>query len=394
MLKRLLAGALFGAGATLLAAAEAGDRLDLKYMYYWDRNRVWNHTPTFAFLKQLPNHLSFKWNQEVDVVSGASRRLGLRNIGRTGENEKKLDGISGASRREVRHSEQATLAYANQGRTASASFYYSDENDYTSYSPAASAGWDFNDRNTTVSAAWSLFFDAFRPQAGFEGLGGDRRIQSFSLGLTQVVTPLSLVSVGIHPIRSSGYLGHPYNPVITDSGAMLQERLPDSKWSAALTGKWIQGWRLGERLGSLHAEARWYRDDWRLSSGTLDLQGYQYLREGTWVRLRARYYRQGAAAFWKDTYAGNEAYRTADIRFSGFSSLTLGLKIASAFPESWAESALLPDRWDLGYDHAVRDTRGEMPRGGSLRPFLHYQLYDPDQYYLQGTLMAGLAFDL
>ena len=52
---------------------------------------------------------------------------------------------------------------------------------------------------------------------------------------------------------------------------------------------------------------------------------------------------------------------------------------------------VLPDRWDVGYDHGVRDTKGE---GDGIRPLSHYQLYGTDQYYLQGTFMAGLGFDL
>jgi hypothetical protein len=172
---------------------------------------------------------------------------------------------------------------------------------------------------------------------------------------------------------------------------MLDEHLPDSKVSAALTAKFIQGYHLKEKLGSIHAEYRLYGDDWRLTSHTLDVQGHQYLGDALWIRLRARGYRQGAAAFYKDRYAGNETYRTADIRFSAFSSLTVGAKLGGAFPETWSERMLLPDRWDLGYDHGFRDTRGE---GDQVHPYYHYQLYDTDQYYQQGTLMVGLGFDL
>lgn len=375
------------------ASAEGGSEssVDIKYMYYWDRNEVWNHTPTVSWIQKLPGFFKFKWNQELDAVSGASRRLGLRSLGNSGDGEQAVDAVSGASRREIRHSEQAAIGYENQGKVAWGSFYYSAEYDYTSFSPAASLAWDFNDRNTTVSGSWSMFLDRFHPRGGFKGLGGDRRIQGVGLGLTQVISPLSLVSFSVNPIFSSGYLGHPYNPVITDSGAMLEEALPDSKVSAALTAQFIQGYRLGEKLGSVRFEARHYRDDWRLASNTLDVQWHQYITEGLYLRLRARGYNQGAAAFYKKSYAGDERYRSADIRFGEFSSLTLGAKVAGAFPESWAESRLLPDRWDIGYDHGVRDTKGD---GDGVHPFTRYQLYDPDQYYLQGTMMAGIGFDL
>lgn len=386
-----LALLLSGAAVAPVMAADDGSSLDLKYMYFWDRNKVWNHTPAFTWIQKLPGYLRFKWTQEFDAVTGASRRLGLRNVGRLGGNDTLLDGLSGASRREIRHSEQPALEYSNRGTVASGSFYYSHEHDYTSYSPAVGLARDFNDRNTTVSASYALFLDDFHPVGPFRGQGGKRRIHAANLGVAQVVSPLSLFSVTVSPIRSTGYLGHPYNPAITATGAMLAEELPDSKLSAAFTGKWIQGWRWGERLGSAHMEFRHYRDDWRLASNTLDVHLHQYVAEGTYVRLRARGYDQGAAAFWKDAYAGNETYRTADIRFSSFSSLILGLKVASVFPDSWAESPLLPDRWDIGYDHGVRDTRGQ---GDGVRPLSHYQFYGTDQYYMQGTFMAGLGFDL
>ena len=372
-------------------AAEGGSGLDIKYMYYQDRNEVWNHTPSFAFFRRIASRLRFQWNQELDAVSGASRRLGLANTGRLGEDSTRgVDGVSGASRREIRHSEQATLAWEDNGRSAAASFYFSDENDYRSYAPAASASWDFNDRNTTLSAAWSLFLDSFRPTGGFAGQGGDRRIQSLKAGLTQLVSRLSLFSVSVHPIRSTGYLGHPYNPVVAADGAMITEELPDRKLSVALTGTWIQGYVFRDLLGSVHVEARHYRDDWRLVSNSLDVKWHQYLVEGTYLRLRARLYRQGSAGFYKASYAGDEVYRTSDIRFSPFQSLTFGAKLASRFPESWSESALLPDRWDIGYDHGARDTEGQ---GNAVHPFFNYQLHDAGTFYRQGTFMAGLGFD-
>lgn len=383
--------AAFSSRARASEAAQGDQGLDFKYMYYWDRNGVWNHTPAFAFFRQIASAWKFQWNQELDAVSGASRRLGLRNIGRLADNDLKLDGISGASRREIRHSEQATLAFSDHGREAAAAFYFSDENDYRSYSPSLSGSLDFNERNTTVGGSVAAFFDDMHPTGSFRGLGGKRGILTLTGTLAQILTPLTLGGLTVNVIHSSGYLGHPYNPAFTTGGALILENLPDRKTAVAVSGQIIQGFHLGERLGSLRLEARHYRDDWKLVSNTADLQWYQYVGDETYVRLRARGYRQGAAAFAKDAYDGNEVYRTPDIRYFAFSSLTLGFKIGSAFPESWGESALLPDRWDIGYDHGIRDTKGEED---GIHPVYHYQLFPTDEYYVQGTLMAGLSFDL
>ena len=391
MLKPRAVLCLLALAASAARAQPEGDKLDLKYMYYWDRNGVWNHTPAISLWKSLSRTLSLRWNQEMDLVSGASRRLGMRNIGREGDNQLVLDGISGASKREVRHSEQAALHFAEEGRTATASFYFSQETDYTSYAPAVAASWDFHQRNTTLGAGLELFFDELHPVGPFADLGGTRRLTSGTVSLTQVVTRTSLAALTANLIHSTGVLGHPYNPVILANGSLLLERLPAGKLSAALGAQWIQGFHLAGRLGSLRLESRYYRDTWELASGTADLQWYQYLAGQTYVRLRARGYMQGAAAFYREAYAGDEAYHTADLRYAAFSSLTLGFKLGSTFPDSWLDTPLLPDGWDISYDHGMRDTRGEETRA---TPFYHYQLFASDEYYLQGTLMAGIRFDL
>lgn len=369
-----------------------GDALDFKYMYYWDRNGVWDHTPALAYLKRLASDWSLKWQLELDAVSGASRRLGLRNVGRQGDNILVLDGISGASRREVRFSQKATVArHGREGRAAYGSFYTSFEDDYTSLAPSVGGAWDFNARNTTLAGEATLFFDDLEPRGGFTGMGGSRRIAVADLTLTQVLTRFSLAGITVSPILAEGYLGHPYNPVTLANGSLVLENLPDMKSSLAVAGRFIQGYRLGRWLGSARLEARYYRDTWELASGTADFQVYQYVSESAFFRLRARGYAQTPAAFAKERYDGSELYRTADIRFFGFSSLTLGLKIGAAFPASWGDSPALPDRWDLGYDHGIRDTRGEE---GTGEPLYHYQLFPEDEYYQQGTFMLGLGFDL
>jgi hypothetical protein len=360
-------------------------------MYFWDRNGVWNHTPALAFFRKIASAWTLRYDQELDYVSGASRRLGLRNIGRLGDHDLELDGISGASRREFRHSERAGAAWERDGRAASASFYFSDENDYTSYSPSVSGSLDFNERNTTLGGAAAVFLDDMHPTGPFRGLGGSRRIVTLTATLAQVLSPLTLGGLTLDLIRSTGFLGHPYNPAITAGGDLLLENLPDRKTALALSGQIIQGFHLGGMLGSLRLDARWYADDWRLQSGTADVQWYQYVAEETYVRLRVRGYGQTAAAFARPAYAGDEVYRTGDIRYYGFSSVLAGLKIASSFPESWSARAWLPHRWDLSYDHGIRGTKGE--RDG-VTPMFHTQVFPRDEYYLQGTLMAGLSFDL
>jgi hypothetical protein len=179
------------------------------------------------------------------------------------------------------------------------------------------------------------------------------------------------------------------------AGQMMTEQVPDAKQAGALAAQLVQGFRIGESLGSLNLDFRRYQDDWGIKSTTLDAKLSKHVTETAYFRLRARYYNQTGAMFAKEYYAGNEALRTADIRFFPFTSWLLGAKISAAFPEDWERSGLLPDRWDLKFDYTFRDTRGDkIPQSAGEPRSLRYQLYGPDETYTQGVIMAGLVFDL
>jgi hypothetical protein len=176
---------------------------------------------------------------------------------------------------------------------------------------------------------------------------------------------------------------------------MMLESVPNQKQGGAVSGQIVQGFRLGDRLGSLNLDYRRYVDSWGLKSNTVDAKLSQYFTETAYVRFRVRYYKQSGAAFARDFYAGDEVYRTADIRWFPFTNWLGGIKLSAAFPEAWGQSAFLPDRWDIKFDYTLRDTRGDKVAQGQNEPrSIHYQLYGPSEEYAQGVIMAGLVFDL
>lgn len=374
-------------------AAEGGGTLQLKHEYFWDRNGVWNHTPAFSLDWILARKWSFTWEQELDIVTGASRRLGADKVGLTGEGG--VDAVSGASKVEIRHSENPGITYASKGVVASASLYASRENDYSSLAPAVSLAWDFNERNTTIGGSLSEFFDDYRPNGPYASQGGKKRIRSVGATLAQSLTPLTLVGMTGTYIRSWGYLGHPYNPPLDSAGVLTTETVPHRREAGAVAGQIVQGYHLAGRLGSINLDMRRFQDSWGIKSSTADMKVSQYFTEGGFIRLRARWYNQTGALFAKESYAGTEAYRTADIRFFPFTSVLVGAKLSMACPEGWGDYALLPDRWDVKYDQTIRNTLGDRPgtgAPGSQRVL--YQLYGPDERYMQGVLMLGLLFNL
>ena len=397
MLKRSLVLA-WACGAAALA--EDGDRMDAKFESFHDRNDVTALSPVVSIQKSVSDHLSVQAEGQFDAVSGASRQWGTSGSGQnpppdvvsgaSGSSSTVshvLDGVTGASGKgnwEIRDGGRLGATWSDQGRVLSGGLYASTENDYRSFSPSVSGSWDLGERNTTVSAGASWFFDRMDPYGAW-GLvgGGSKRVQSYDAGIAQILTPLLLVGANATFTRTTGYIGHPYNPVSTADSGMVAENLPRAKDALALAGQAIQGYRTGGLLGSLDAEYRWYSDSWGLGSNTVTLRLNQHVSDATVVRLQARWYEQTGAAFSKATYRGDELYRTADIRFFPFDSYLVGAKLASEFPEDWTSP--FPRRWDLSYDHLWRDTHGN--------PLL-YQFYSPGSWYTQWTFRLGLSWDL
>jgi hypothetical protein len=379
-------------------AGDEGDRLDTKVELFRDRNDVTAVSPVFLLTKGVGNHVSVEWEGQWDAVTGASRKMGRAVVGGGSQpgvdavSGASLDGVSGASGKgdwESRYGSRVTGVYSNQGRVFSAGIYASRENDYQSVSPSVGGAWDFAERNTTLSWGASWFFDKSFPYGAWAQYGGGpKRVQSYNVGLTQILTPLSLFGVNATYTRTTGYIGHPYNPVtvaITDTpyDGLQAERLPSSKDAVALAGQFLQGFHLGERLGSASVEYRAYEDSWNLKSHTVTFKWTQHLTDATIFRLQGRWYRQWGAEFVKDAYQGDERYLTADIRFYPFSSYLAGAKLISEFPDAWPGWA--PRRWDLSYDHLWRDTHGNVQL---------YQLYPANAWYMQGTGRLGLSWDL
>ena len=378
-------------------AEEAGNSVDTRLEVYADRNDVISVAPVVAVKRLLSRLWSVNVEGELDAVTGASRQWGTDSKGgldaRSGASAK-FDGVAGASMRseggepmpEIRGGGKLSLTYSNQGRVGTVLVGGSNEHDYRSLQAGISGSWDFAERNTTLSGGVTVFIDNMSPPAPWNALGGgDKTVVSYRAGLSQILTPLTLAAVDLTLTTNDGYMGHPYNPVSTTDSGFIAERLPRSKQALAVSGQLVQGFHLGERLGSVSGEYRWTTDSWGLLSNTLDLKWNQHLTDETVVRLRGRIYDQGTASFVRDSYQGNEAYRTADIRLYAFRSWLLGIKVTSTFPEDWQKSAWLPDRWSLSYDHLWRNTRGN--------PQL-YQLYSVGSMYMQGTGAVEVGWDL
>jgi len=197
-------------------------------------------------------------------------------------------------------------------------------------------------------------------------LRGKRQDWSTQLGLTQVLTPNSLLELGFGYTRSTGYLANPYKLVYflggtlnlgddpnqplaysTGGGARLEKR-PEERNQF--------NWNLGYNQylpffdAALHFDYRLSHDDWGINTHTFEADWVQPLGSGWSVTPRVRYYSQSAADFYTpfvttlvviDPATGVEVdspytrkapkFYSSDQRLSGFGALSSGVTIAKQF---------------------------------------------------------------
>ena len=247
--------------------------------------------------------------------------------------------------------------------TVDAGLGFSSEFDYQHIGANFGLTRDFNERNTTLSAALAFASDTIKPVGGLhdplslmgdasegdddDGAGGgtDKKdVLDVLLGFTQVLGRHTLLRVNLSYSDSSGYLTDPYkilsvvDPVTGDligrtpapgasgpSGVYRFESRPDSRRKDALyaemrhdfSGKVLQ---IGYRYST---------DDWEVDSHTLESRLRLPFGESSYLEPHVRYYQQTAASFYRYSLANTTPlpqFASADARLADMSAVTVGLK--------------------------------------------------------------------
>jgi len=248
--------------------------------------------------------------------------------------------------------------------TVNAGLGFSSEYDYQHIGANFGLTRDFNQRNTTLSAALAYAQDTVKPVGGLPqplaqmtdvvdddvspGNRGDssdtKNVLDVLLGVTQVLGRHSVLRVNLSYSDSSGYLNDPYkilsvvDPVTGDligrtpapgasgpTGVYLYESRPDSRRKEALyaelrhdfSGKVLQ---VGYRYST---------DDWEVDSHTLESRLRLPFGSSSYLEPHVRYYQQTAASFYRYSLANVTPlpeFASADARLSEMDSLTFGLK--------------------------------------------------------------------
>jgi Protein of unknown function (DUF3570) len=281
----------FGAAALAVALFCGRARADrIEYTAYSFRDDARNKvaTTSFSLLKTVLEKTRILLDIELDQTTIPP-----------------LDAFTGASR-PARQSKTAFLKNRGQiiagvqqdvfaNTTLLADYYFSQEVDYRSQSFVGGITQSFAEKNFTVELLGQFTQDSVGEiRANGALLNHPKETHKGSLRITQLLTPVSYVRMGVDAQRDHGFLSDPYRTAERGTDT-LQERVPGMRYRGA---GWIEYDRfLAALAASWSAEYRYAMDDWDLKSHMVWLRFNKYITPDWIATTQYRYYIQNGIDF-------------------------------------------------------------------------------------------------
>jgi len=306
--------ALFSNG---LAGVLPDDRADVLYHLY-DGGGVEIDGPSILVRKKVGKSLSFVGNYYVDMVSSAS-----------------IDVVTTASPyTEERTQGSLGMDYLHGNTTMRVNYVSSDESDYDAQTVSFSVSQDMFGDLTTLTLGYALGDDLVR-RADDPSFQRDLDKQTYSVGITQILTKNLISTLNFETITDEGFLNNPYRSVryfdlTSDVGYSFEPELyPNTRTSNALgiRARYFLPYR-----AAIEGEYRFFTDTWDIEGHTASLS---YIHPwGDWTFTgKVRYHDQTGAHFYRDLFSRSEAtnFRGRDKELSPLQSYTFKLQAAYEF---------------------------------------------------------------
>jgi hypothetical protein len=300
------------------AVAHADDRVDSTVTFFQERRPEGRALtvvhPQVDLGVDLGSVVTLGAGYEADIVSGATPSIYA--AAKPGA----PDVVTSASDfSDTRHSGRASLGFVGARASLTLAYRYGSERDYRSHAITVAGSVDLPGKNTTFGLSYTRNIDEVcdfdngdaeplsrRPLTGQLACFTDAknamtvalpvRIDTLQATLTQNLTPVLILQLGLFGQVTQGFQGNPYRRVHVYS-VDAQESVPELRDRGAAFLK------LRLALPDLHAAAgltaRGYADTWGIDSADVEIAWYQYLGRHVLFRLRGRGYQQSAATFFK-----------------------------------------------------------------------------------------------
>tara|TARA_R110002096_G_scaffold154447_3_gene318560 strand:+ start:3325 stop:4464 length:1140 start_codon:yes stop_codon:yes gene_type:complete len=305
------------ASSQLIAGVLPEDRADALYHLY-DGGGVTIDGPSILVRKKVGKSLSVVGNYYVDMVSSAS-----------------IDVITTASPyTEEREQWSLGVDYLHANTTLRVNYVSSEESDYDAETVSFSVSQDMFGDLTTLTLGYALGDDLVRRS---DDPSFERTLdkQTYSLGLTQILTKNLISTVNFETATDEGFLNNPYRSVrYSDPGSALgysyePELYPNTRTSNALglRARYFLPYR-----AAIEGEYRYFIDTWDIEGHTAALTYIHPWRDFTFTG-KFRYHNQTGAHFYSDLFSRSEAtnFRGRDKELSPLTSYTFKLKASYEF---------------------------------------------------------------
>lgn len=329
---------------------------------------------------------------------------------------------------EVRKEGHFNLSYEWDEAAATIGGGLSSERDYESRFTNLGLRLDFDQKRTTLDMGASytnsfshalLIHDAasyisdfnFSQQtkqtADGSVIEGVREDWAGNLNLTQVVNKSALLKLGAGYTHSAGYLENPYKVVtaffLRSPGSVGADQVPGAPYAASqgnirafrenrpnnrnqltLSAGWVQHIDLLD--AAIHADYRYFFDDWGINAHTFEGDWVQPLGAGWTVTPRVRYYSQSAADFYApylvdfgnpDRFNNGGKAFSSDHRLSAYGALSGGVMLSKQLAKGI--------RLDAGFEYYTHKGSLNMGSGGED------DYADFNYYLVSGALNVNLS---
>lgn len=247
---------------------------------------------------------------------------------------------------------------------------YSDESDYTSYGPSLNYAFDFNEKNTTLTAGWSHNADQVLHGDEWKGKDAD----DFIVGVSQLLGPKTVLTANFTYGRAHGYLDDPYKGVFFDGSTIYKDPtdpsplIPPTSYESRPQHreKYIGHVSLTQFItpanASIEGSYRIFDDSYGVLSHTVGLTWFQKIGKRVVVSPLFRYTYQSEADFYVTRLPGLESdpttpkHYSADYRLSELESFTYGVGVTARLTDWFSIDAGYKRYEMFGLDGVTSDS--------------------------------------
>lgn len=249
------------------------------------------------------------------------------------EEIKPIQVMSGATIDELRNDVNLKFKTYTKNSNWAVNIGYSKENDYRSTNIGINSAYNFNKKSSTIEWGLGASEDYIDPTNGgtlFRPIKEEKNSINGMLGFSQIINKNTLINTSFTYAFYDGYLADPYKLALVE-GLIQADSRPSSKSQVS--------WSLASRQfiglfnAAIHADYRYYYNNWGLSSHTLELGWYQNFL-GSWqITPKIRYYDQSEALFYEHYYlnARSDGFHSSDYRLSSYSAFSGKIKLSNTF---------------------------------------------------------------